>query len=392
MTLAGDDVLVADLLDIAERSDAEASAAIAGLDPERVAVAVLREIAARARLRPEPPDPVTVALDLGFADRRLGFAITLGAGKAEVAVGGDAEAPVLIRQNLVELLRAVFGPAGRHDASRELVVEHVPGPGAAEADAANRRVSLGVLAANQLVGAVSGRPADLTELAVRFQSDKWGSHWYTPNYERYFAPYRDARVKILEIGIGGYGDPQAGGASLRMWKHYFRRGLVYGMDIHEKTGIDEPRLRTIVGDQSDAALLDSLGASLGPFDIIIDDGSHLNEHVITSFHALFPHVRPGGLYVIEDTQTSYWPGWGGSSTELDRPDTSMNLVKSLVDGLNHREFVRNGDAEPSATDLAVTSVHVHHNMAVIEKGVNTEQSAPPWIPRTEDEMTAFRAP
>jgi hypothetical protein len=52
------------------------------------------------------------------------------------------------------------------------------------------------------------------------------------------------------------------------------------------------------------------------FDIIIDDGSHVNEHVITTFEYLLPILNNEGLYVIEDTQTAYWPEYGGSSHHL----------------------------------------------------------------------------
>ena len=68
---------------------------------------------------------------------------------------------------------------------------------------------------------------------------------------------------------------------------------------------------------------------IGAPDIIIDDGSHLNEHVIESFRLLFPSLAPGGLYVVEDTQTSYLESKGGSSRELDSVETSMGLLKRL---------------------------------------------------------------
>jgi len=236
----------------------------------------------------------------------------------------------------------------------------------------------------QVVGALSQRPKSLTDLAVRFGSDKWGGHWYTPHYEKYFEPSRELAVTVLEIGVGGYNVPDAGGESLRMWKHYFRRGLIYGLDLAAKVGIAESRLHVLQGDQGDGQFLDSMAREFGPFDIVIDDGSHFSHHVITSFNALFPHVRPGGMYVVEDLQTSYWPGWGGHADPAVQ-GTSMAMIKSLLDGLNHQDQIRNDDREPSMIDLTVTGVHVHHNLALIEKGLNTEQTAPGWIPRTSDQ-------
>jgi len=122
----------------------------------------------------------------------------------------------------------------------------------------------------------------------------------------------------------------------------FRRSLVYGMGIFPKPGVERPRLRAVQGDQNDSGLLNKIGRQPGPFDIIIDDGSHVNEHVKTSFRSLFPYVRPGGLYVVEDLQTAYWPGYGGNDTDLVTADTSMGMLKALVDGLNYTELPADG--------------------------------------------------
>ena len=84
---------------------------------------------------------------------------------------------------------------------------------------------------------MSQRPKGLSELAARFGSDKWGGRWYTPHYQKHFEPYRELAVKVLEIGIGGYDAIDAGGESLRMRKHYFRRGLIYGLDISRRLAL-----------------------------------------------------------------------------------------------------------------------------------------------------------
>ena len=183
---------------------------------------------------------------------------------------------------------------------------------------------------------------------------------------------------MLEIGIGGYDAIDGGGESLRMWKHYFRRGLIYGLDIFTKTGIEESRLGVVQGDQGDEQFLDSMARELGPFDIIIDDGSHMSHHIIASFNALFPHVRPGGIYVIEDLGTAYWPSWGGNP-DPSAQYRSIAMLKDLLDGLHHREQIRDADDQPTTTELSITGVHLYHNLALIEKGHNTEQGAPEWL-------------
>ena len=212
----------------------------------------------------------------------------------------------------------------------------------------------------------------LTALAVEFGSDKWGVHRYTPHYDRHFAHLRDREMVVLELGIGGYSRERQGGASLRMWKWFFPRAQVVGVDLEDKSFVDEERITSYVGSQTDRGLMRRIVKRHGAPTIVIDDGSHRPPDVRKSFRVLFPLLADDGIYVIEDVQTSYWPQWKGS-LDLDDPTTSMAMVKRLLDGLNHEEFL--DDAyEPSYTDLHVTGVHCYHNLVVIEKGTNREGS------------------
>lgn len=95
-------------------------------------------------------------------------------------------------------------------------------------------------------------------------------------------------------GIGGYDDPRAGGASLRMWRAYFPKSRIYGIDIHDKSGHDEKRIRTFRGDQTDRGFLEGVVREIGRPNIIIDDGSHLNAHVVATFEILFPLLADDG--------------------------------------------------------------------------------------------------
>lgn len=214
---------------------------------------------------------------------------------------------------------------------------------------------------------------DLAALALVYNTDKWGSHWYARYYERFFAPRRSRRLNVLEIGIGGYRDPEAGGGSLRMWRTYFPKSRIYGIDIHDKRPHDEARIKTFCGSQADPAFLARVVQQIGTLDIVIDDGSHQNEHVLTSFGILFPHLSDGGLYVIEDTQTSYWRRAGGSSDDLNSRSTSMGFLKSLVDGLNHTEYELPG-YEPTYYDRQIVGISFFHNIVFIEKGFNAPET------------------
>jgi hypothetical protein len=215
--------------------------------------------------------------------------------------------------------------------------------------------------------------SNLKALATVYHSDKWGAHWYSQHYETHFARLRRKRVNVLEIGIGGYEDPESGGGSLRMWRTYFPRGRIFGLDIFEKSCHQERRIKIFQGSQVDEAFLDDVVKSIGRIDIIIDDGSHLNEHVIRTFELLFPRMGENGFYVIEDTQTSYWHAYGGSSDDQNRAGNSIEFFKRLIDGLHYREYELE-NYHPSYYDRHIVSIHFYHNIIFIQKGLNDEES------------------
>ena len=217
----------------------------------------------------------------------------------------------------------------------------------------------------------------LPRLAVAFGTDKEGAHHYTRHYQHHFESLRQRKLNILEIGIGGYQNPKRGGNSLRMWKTYFPKSNIFGIDIYDKRYHDERRIKTFKGSQIDEEFLKRVTAEIGTIDIIIDDGSHYNNHIISTFKILFPLLNSTGVYVIEDLQTSYWgnvagKNWGGSS-DLMAPNTSMNFFKSLVDGLNYEEFTLDGYT-PTYFDRHIISMHFYHNLLFIYKGENNEGS------------------
>lgn len=213
----------------------------------------------------------------------------------------------------------------------------------------------------------------LPVLAKMYRTDKVVGHSYISHYVTHLSKYQSREIKMLEIGVGGYDKPEMGGNSLRMWRDYFPNGQIYSIDIHDKSAQEEDRIRIFRGSQADEAFLEKVTAETGPLDIIIDDGSHINEHVIKTFKKLFPVLKEGGTYVIEDTQTSYWPEFGGSSEKLQQSDTMMNFFKQLTDCLNHKEFLIKG-YQPSYYDLNIVGIHFYHNLIFLEKGSNTENS------------------
>ena len=213
----------------------------------------------------------------------------------------------------------------------------------------------------------------LTEIAKRYPTDKATHDKFTEHYQFHFDKFRNQEIKLLEIGVGGYTNPNEGGGSLKMWKDFFENGEIFSFDIIDKTHLSEPRITVFQGNQVDNNFLSNLVNQTGPLDIIVDDGSHLNSHVIRTFNYLFNYLKTGGIYVVEDTQTSYWKSMGGDYQNPSNLDTTMNYFKSLADGLNHREYIHPG-YEPSYLDLNISSIHFYHNLIFIYKGDNSHQS------------------
>lgn len=197
-----------------------------------------------------------------------------------------------------------------------------------------------------------GGMSDLRELAVKYGTDKAIGHEYCPAYEQHLAGLRLSVAKVLEIGV-------LDGASLFMWQDYFPNADIYGIDIAPKPEVVGPRITTLLGSQADAKFLRRIATQCGPFDLIVDDGSHVPAHVICSLKALFPFVSPGGLYVVEDTQTSYWPEWSMGS-----PQPHMEFLKDLCDGVNWSEFA---GGPRTRLDEDVQSIEFQHNLCFLRK-------------------------
>lgn len=168
----------------------------------------------------------------------------------------------------------------------------------------------------------------LDELAKKHGTDKSSlRHDYCVAYEEHLEKFRLLPVKLLEIGI-------LDGNSLRLWKEYFPNGEIYGIDINPKCKqYEEERVRVAIGDQTDEQFLASITDS-NEFDIIIDDGSHIWDHLVISFECLFPHLKSGGLYVMEDLLDCYDPGHSGMAGI-----SAINYLKNTIDNVNFHGMV-----------------------------------------------------
>ena len=178
-------------------------------------------------------------------------------------------------------------------------------------------------------------------------------------------------MNILEIGIGGYDNPRNGGESLLMWSKYFKNSSILGADLFKKN-IDLPtNVKTVVLDQSDSNQIDDLGNKYGMFDIIIDDGSHISSHIINTFETLWKYLNNDGIYVIEDTQTSYWSKFGGY--DEPNPKRATSYFQNLTDGLNYKEFLIK-DYMPTEIEKQLSFIHFYHNIIFIGKSLKEKKS------------------
>jgi hypothetical protein len=134
----------------------------------------------------------------------------------------------------------------------------------------------------------------LNSLGILYGTDKSSlRHGYLSQYERLLSHFRENTFNLIEIGIHH-------GASLAVWHAYFPKATIVGVDIASVCRqYARGRIKVAIGSQADAAFLAELAAEYPP-TVVIDDGSHRPEHQIFSFEQLFPLLRPGGCYIVED--------------------------------------------------------------------------------------------
>ncbi|MGH7052334.1 MAG: hypothetical protein ACREE4_04425 [Stellaceae bacterium] len=210
-----------------------------------------------------------------------------------------------------------------------------------------------------------------------------GGHHYGATYGTVLRQFRYRPIKLLEIGIGGY-DSEIGGGSLLAWQAFFPFAKIVACDIAPKPELSSRRTRIYTIDQSSDADLARLATAEAPFDIIIDDGSHLNEHQVFTFSKLFASLNDSGLYIIEDVQTSFWPpGQVGKlitdGRHIDDPEFSRTCVGYFLDiakYLNYQEFIdyRSTNEEYVQMVQNIRRISFEHNLIVIEKGQNDAPS------------------
>jgi Methyltransferase domain len=202
----------------------------------------------------------------------------------------------------------------------------------------------------------------LNELGIKHRTDK-GTHGkrgeegrghnYLRTYERHLPRDRHAVRRVLEIGVQR-------GASIRMWEEYFPNAQIYGLDIAESAlSVTGERIMIRLVDQSDATALEAFATEFGPFDLIVEDGSHVWSHQITSLKTLLKHVAAGGRYIVEDLHTSFSPEFGTPGGV-----TGIEYVLRCCEKVLGSERVRTDDTFLNGLNDKVDTLMVMRNAAV----------------------------
>jgi SAM-dependent methyltransferase len=197
---------------------------------------------------------------------------------------------------------------------------------------------------------------------------------YFQIYDRHFTPYRKRPVTVVEFGVSH-------GGSLQMWKEYFgRKARIIGVDIDPRCKeLAEGRVEVIIGDQEDRDFLRSFRERVGPIDILIEDGGHTMGQQIATFEEMWPAVRDGGVYLVEDLHTSYWPEYEGG---YERKGTFIEYAKHLIDQQN---AWHSKDKESFAADeytRTIRAMHIYDSVIVFDKAA---------VPRPTHEKTGTRS-
>ena len=190
---------------------------------------------------------------------------------------------------------------------------------------------------------------------------KW--RHYFEIYHRHFARFRGQTLTMIEVGVFN-------GGSLPMWRDYLGpNAKIVGVDINpECEKFSDEGIDVVIGDQADRAFLRSLYDRYPDVAILLDDGGHRMHQQIATFEELYPRLRQDGVYMCEDTHTSYLPLFGGG---YQQPNTFIEAVKPLIDRL-HAFHVNQGQLSPDDFTRTTDSIHFYDSVVVIEKKARSQ--------------------
>jgi hypothetical protein len=186
---------------------------------------------------------------------------------------------------------------------------------------------------------------------------KWDH--YFEIYERYFSQYIGKSINLLEIGISH-------GGSIQLWKKYFGENVrIFAVDINpECAKLAEENTTIFIGSQSDPVFLRDIMNKMPALDIIIDDGGHTMEQQKVSFELLYPKVKEGGVYLVEDTHTSYWYEFHGG---YKNPNNFIEYSKNLIDSLYESHIENEPRLKINSITKSINAISFYDSIVVFEK-------------------------
>jgi len=167
-------------------------------------------------------------------------------------------------------------------------------------------------------------------------------------YNKKLSSYVGDKLKFLEIGVQD-------GSSIKKWRKMSPSWEVHGVDIDQNCRGENIH----TGDQLDKRFMSQFEG----FDIVIDDGGHTWKQQIETFEQLFPTMRRGALYVIEDLHTSFWPKFA---------DYHISTVDYFLEMVPHLNFKEANDAyrlekNPPLKDMGIKSIEFYPSIVFITK-------------------------
>lgn len=179
----------------------------------------------------------------------------------------------------------------------------------------------------------------------KYYSQKHASYFQV--YEELLSKYRNRKFTFVEIGIFD-------GGSLFMWRSYFGpEARIIGIELNpEAKKWEKDGFEIFIGSQSDPDFWDKFFATVGDIDVLLDDGGHTNEQQIITTNKCIPHIKNGGMLIVEDTHTNYMKEYGNPSRY-----SFINYSKSLIDSINSRFHCVNASKNPLKNAIYSMSVY-----------------------------------
>lgn len=198
------------------------------------------------------------------------------------------------------------------------------------------------------------------------------SKWvhYLDIYDHYLSRVRtqcacsDQEIKLIEVGV-------AEGGSLEVWREYFGPNCrVVGIDVDPQIKGDVGEgISVLIGSQSDEGVLKEAVSLLGgSVDVVVDDGSHKGRDQIATFEYLWPKLRDGAVYIVEDLHTAYWWDFEGGP---GRRGTFIEYAKLLIDDMHMWYHRRPQTKLAPVACRTVDSIAFHDSIVAITKGVRS---------------------